>query len=41
MGGNLSLIAEFPDTGPVVLTGIAEEKPDPKPHGRKRAHAHP
>jgi len=40
MGGNLSLIAEFPDTGPVVLTGLAEEKPEPKPHGRKRAHAH-
>lgn len=24
MGGNLSLIAEFPDRDPVVLSGIAE-----------------
>lgn len=26
MGGRLSLIAEFPDRGPVVLAGIAEDK---------------
>jgi transcriptional regulator with XRE-family HTH domain len=26
MGGNLSLVAEFPDRAPVVLAGIAEEK---------------
>lgn len=25
MGGNLSLVAEFPDRPPVVLTGIAED----------------
>jgi transcriptional regulator with XRE-family HTH domain len=25
MGGNLSLIAEFPDRGPVLLSGIAED----------------
>jgi hypothetical protein len=25
MGGNLSLIAEFPDRAPVVLTGFAED----------------
>jgi DNA-binding XRE family transcriptional regulator len=25
MGGNLSLVAEFPDRAPVVLSGIAEE----------------
>lgn len=25
MGGHLSLVAEFPDREPVVLTGIAEE----------------
>ena len=25
MGGNLSLVAEFPDRAPVVLAGIAEE----------------
>jgi DNA-binding XRE family transcriptional regulator len=27
MGGNLSLIAEFPDRAPVVLAGIAEDPP--------------
>ncbi len=27
MGGNLSLVAEFPDRTPVVLSGIAEEDP--------------
>jgi len=36
MGGNLSLIAEFPDRAPVVLAGITEEEPTPKPRGRKR-----
>lgn len=40
MGGSLSLVAEFPDRAPVVLSGIAEDEPDPKPNGRKRAHAH-
>jgi hypothetical protein len=25
MGGNLSLVAEFPDRPPVVLSGIAED----------------
>lgn len=38
MGGNLSLVAEFPDREPVVLSGITED--DPKPKGRKRARAH-
>src|ERR1035437_7617129 len=38
MGGNLSLVAEFPDREPVVLSGITEN--DPKPKGRKHAHAH-
>lgn len=38
MGGNLSLIAEFPDRGPVVLSGIAEDKPV-KPARRKRVAA--
>ena len=32
MGGNLSLVAEFPDRAPVVLSGIAENDP-PKPSG--------
>src|SRR5579871_1369756 len=27
MGGNLSLVAEFPDRAPVVLSGIAEPVP--------------
>jgi DNA-binding XRE family transcriptional regulator len=33
MGGNLSLIAEFPDRAPVVLSGIAEDDPRTKPTG--------
>ena len=40
MGGNLSLVAEFPDRAPVVLSGIAEDDPEPKPTGRKNAHSH-
>ena len=27
MGGSLSLVAEFPDRAPVILTGIAEDEP--------------
>src|ERR1700688_728244 len=30
MGGNLSLVAEFPDREPVFLCGIAEDDPSPK-----------
>jgi DNA-binding XRE family transcriptional regulator len=37
MGGNLSLVAEFPDREPVVLSGIAEDEPGSKPAGRRRA----
>lgn len=37
MGGNLSLVAEFPDREPVVLSSIAEDEPGPKPAGRRRA----
>jgi DNA-binding XRE family transcriptional regulator len=40
MGGNLSLVAEFPDRPPVVLSGIAADNPAPRPTGRKHAHAH-
>ena len=40
MGGNLSLVAEFPDRAPVVLSGIAGDDPGPKHSGRKHAHAH-
>jgi transcriptional regulator with XRE-family HTH domain len=34
MGGSLSLVAEFPDRAPVVLSGIAEDAPKPKPLNR-------
>ena len=40
MGGDLSLVAEFPDRPPVVLSGIAEEDPAPKPTVRKHMSAH-
>ena len=36
MGGNLSLVAEFPDRAPVVLSGIAEDDPRPTPTSRRR-----
>ncbi len=39
MGGRLSLIAEFPDRDPVVLSGIATDEPDSKLPDRKRATA--
>ena len=38
MGGQLSLVAEFPDREPVVLSGIGEEAPGPKPR-KKHARA--
>ncbi len=37
MGGSLSLVAKFPDRAPVVLAGIAEDEPEPKPTRRRRA----
>ena len=37
MGGNLSLVAEFPDREPVVLSSIAATEVDPKPLRRKHA----
>ena len=40
MGGNLSLVAEFPDRDPVVLSGIAHGDPGVKQAGRKHALAH-
>src|ERR1700731_937846 len=40
MGGNLSLVAEFPDRAPVVLSGIADDDSSPKAAGPKSAHAH-
>jgi transcriptional regulator with XRE-family HTH domain len=39
MGGNLSLVAEFPDRAPVVLAGIAEEQPTPMPSGPQTGRA--
>ncbi len=30
MGGKLSLVAEFPDRGPVILSGIAQDDTGPK-----------
>lgn len=39
MGGSLSLVAEFPDHRPVVLSGIAEDEPHPKSTGRKTTHS--
>jgi transcriptional regulator with XRE-family HTH domain len=38
MGGNLSLIAEFRDHGPVVLSGIAEDERKPKRISPKPVH---
>lgn len=38
MGGNLSLVAEFPDRAPVVLSGIVDDDPRPKRTGRKHSH---
>ena len=38
MGGQLSLVAEFPDREPVVLSGIGEEAPAHKPR-KKHARA--
>jgi transcriptional regulator with XRE-family HTH domain len=35
MGGNLSLVAEFPDQGPVLLAGIGEVEPEKKPARRR------
>jgi transcriptional regulator with XRE-family HTH domain len=37
MGGNLSLVAEFPDREPVVLSGITEDGPKPKDRRRVQA----
>ncbi len=36
MGGNLSLIAEFRDRDPVILSGIADDNPKPKLTNRRR-----
>ena len=36
MGGKLSLVAEFPDRAPVVLSQIAEDEPAPRRSARRR-----
>lgn len=40
MGGNLSLVAEFPDRAPVVLSGIACDDVITSPPARKRVRVH-
>ncbi|HUO00435.1 MAG TPA: XRE family transcriptional regulator [Bradyrhizobium sp.] len=40
MGGSLSLVAEFPDRDPVVLSGISGDEPESKPTGKRRDHVH-
>jgi hypothetical protein len=40
MGGNLSLVAEFPDRPPVLLSSLGENDALPKTSGRKHEHAH-
>src|SRR5438034_9418333 len=39
MGGNLSLVAEFPDRAPVGLSGITAEDSPRKPLGRRNLQA--
>jgi DNA-binding XRE family transcriptional regulator len=41
LGGKLSLVAEFPDRAPVVLSGIGNDVPQVEPSGRKKRHSHP
>lgn len=38
MGGNLSLVAEFPDRPPIVLAGISNDDAPPPPRKRKSSH---
>jgi len=40
MGGSLSLVAEFPDRPPVVLSGISEDDTSLKRRARKHVHSH-
>ncbi|MGH9342501.1 MAG: helix-turn-helix domain-containing protein [Terriglobia bacterium] len=40
MGGNLSLVAEFPDRPPVVLSSLGEDDVPPKSARRKHEYAH-
>lgn len=38
MGGDVRIVAEFPDRAPVVLTELSEDAP-PRKAGRRHAHA--
>ena len=38
MGGRLSLVAEFPDRTPVVLSALGEDNLPPNSAGRKHSH---
>jgi transcriptional regulator with XRE-family HTH domain len=37
MGGRLSLVAEFPDRNPIVLSAVPEDQPSPRARPLKRA----
>jgi DNA-binding XRE family transcriptional regulator len=37
MGGSLSLVAEFPDREPIVLSGIAQDQPPGRPRRKVAA----
>ena len=37
MGGTLSLVAQFPDREPVVLSGLVDDESEVKPPGRRHA----
>ena len=39
MGGSLSLLAEFPDRAPIILSGIAEDEPTNPARRKHAAHA--
>jgi DNA-binding XRE family transcriptional regulator len=40
MGGNLSLVAQFPDRKPVILTGIATDEHPVLPKSGRNSHFH-
>jgi hypothetical protein len=39
MGGRLSLVAAFPDSNPVILSGIGDSGPDPETRTAQEAPA--
>jgi len=41
MGGNLSLVAKFPDRAPVILSGIAEMIQRPSPQAERTRRSNP